>query len=118
MDGLLGAAQAKMVSFVSDGAPWIWNRLDWVVKRVGLDAKRTERILDCCHATHHISLALQALGLPDEERTAMYRTLRQQLRAGRSRDVVATLRTMAEGRVPPRFLRKYALRTVPPRFAF
>jgi hypothetical protein len=93
----LGAAQAKMVSFVSDGAPWIWNRLDWVVKRVGLDANRTERILDCCHAAHHISLALQALGLSEEERTATYRTLRHQLRAGRSRDVVATLREMAEG---------------------
>jgi hypothetical protein len=93
----LGAAQAKMVSFVSDGAPWIWNRLDWVIKRVGLDAKRTERILDCCHAAHHISLALQALGVSEEERTATYRTLRHQLRAGRSRDVVATLRTMAEG---------------------
>src|SRR5512142_1389561 len=96
----LGAAQAKTVSFVSDGAPWIWNRLDWVVRRVGLDARRTERILDCCHAVHHISLALQALGLAEAERTATYRTLRHQLRAGRSRDVVATLRTMAAGQPP------------------
>jgi hypothetical protein len=93
----LGAAQAKMVSFVSDGAPWIWNRLDWVVKRVGLDARRVERILDCCHAAHHISLALQALGLPEAERTATYRTLRHQLRAGRSRAVVARLRELAAG---------------------
>jgi hypothetical protein len=93
----LGAARAKAVSFVSDGAPWIWNRLDWVVGRAGLDPKRVERILDCCHATHHISLALQALGLTEGERTATYQSLRQQLRAGRSRDVVATLRKMAEG---------------------
>jgi hypothetical protein len=93
----LGAARAKAVSFVADGAPWIWNRLDWVVGRAGLDPKRVERILDCCHAVHHISLALQALGLPEGERTATYRTLREQLRAGRSREVVATLRTMAEG---------------------
>jgi hypothetical protein len=93
----LGAAQAKMVSVVSDGAPWIWNRLDGVIQRVGLDAKRIERILDCCHAAPHLSLALQALGLSEEERTATDRTLRHQLRAGRSRDVVATLRKMAEG---------------------
>jgi hypothetical protein len=96
----LGAARAKMVTFVCDGAPWIWTRLDWVMKRVGLDAKRTERILDCCHAAHHLSLALQALGLPDEERTATYRTLRHQWRAGRSREVVATLRKMAAGQPP------------------
>jgi hypothetical protein len=93
----LGAVRAKTVSFVSDGAPWIWNRLDWVVGRAGLDPKRVERILDCCHATHHISLALQALGLAEAERTATYEKLRHELRAGRSRDVVASLRKMAEG---------------------
>ena len=93
----LGAAQAKTVSFVSDGAPWIWNRWDWVVGRAGLEPKRVERILDCCHAAHHISLALQALGLAEAERTATYGKLRQQLRAGRSREVVAALRKMAEG---------------------
>src|SRR3954463_15561461 len=92
----LGAAGAKAVSFVSDGAPWIWNRLDWVIGRAGLDPKRVERVLDCCHAVHHVSLALQALGLAEAERTATYRALRHQLRAGRSREVVATLRTMAQ----------------------
>src|SRR5512142_129503 len=93
----LGAARAKAVSFVSDGAPWIWNRLDWVIGRAGLDPKRTERVLDCYHATHHVSLALQALGLPEAERTATYRTLRHQLRGGRSRAVVARLRELAAG---------------------
>jgi hypothetical protein len=92
----LGAAQAKAVSFVSDGAPWIWNRLDWVIGRAGVDPKRTEKVLDCCHAVHHISLALQALGLTEPERTVTYRALRHQLRAGRSREVVATLRRMAQ----------------------
>jgi hypothetical protein len=92
----LGAAQAKAVSFVSDGAPWIWNRLDWVIGRAGVDPKRTEKILDCCHAVHHISLALQALDLSEPERTVTYRALRHQLRAGRSREVVATLRRMAQ----------------------
>src|SRR5438270_10939544 len=92
----LGASQAKAVSFVSDGAPWIWNRLDWVIARAGLDPKRVERVLDFYHAAHHVSLALQALGLPEAERTAAYRALRHQLRAGRSREVVATLRRMAQ----------------------
>jgi hypothetical protein len=92
----LGAARAKVVSFVSDGAPWIWNRLDWVIGRAGLDPKRIERVLDCYHAAHHVSLALQAMGLDEAERTATYRTLRHQLRAGRSREVVATLRAMAQ----------------------
>jgi hypothetical protein len=92
----LGAARARAVSFVSDGAPWIWNRLDWVIGRAGLDPKRTERILDCYHATHHVSLALRALGLSEAQRSATYQTLRHQLRAGRSREVVATLRRLAQ----------------------
>lgn len=93
----LGAAQAKSVTFVSDGACWIWNRLDWVIARAGLDPKRVERVLDFYHAVHHVSLALKALGLAEAERTATYQGLRQQLRAGRSREVVATLRELAEG---------------------
>ena len=96
----LGAAQAKAVSFVSDGAPWIWNRLDWVIARAGVDPKRVERVLDFYHAAHHVSLALQALGLTEAERTATYQTLRHQLRVGRSREVVATLRSRAEGQPP------------------
>ena len=92
----LGAAQAQAVSFVSDGAPWIWNRLDWVIGRAGLDPKRIERVLDFYHAAHHVSLALQAMGLDEAERTATYRTSRHQLRAGRSREVVATLRALAQ----------------------
>jgi hypothetical protein len=93
----LGAARAQTITFVADGAPWIWGRLDWVERRVGLDPKRVERVLDTCHAVHHISLALKALGLSESERDERYQELRRQLRAGRSREVVATLRALAQG---------------------
>ena len=46
----LGATQAKAVSLVSNRPAWVWNRLDWVVGRAGLDPKRVERILDLCGA--------------------------------------------------------------------
>jgi hypothetical protein len=35
----VGAAQANVVAFRSDGAPWIWDRLDWVIRRLGLKAE-------------------------------------------------------------------------------
>ena len=58
----LGVAQAELVVFVSDGARWIWDRLDWIERRAGLDPSRTVHVLDFCHAAHHVSLALQTLG--------------------------------------------------------
>lgn len=31
----LGAAKALSVTFVADGAPWIWDRIDWIVELAG-----------------------------------------------------------------------------------
>jgi len=91
----LGAATAKVVVFLADGAPWIWDRLDWVTQRVGLKEQQTARVLDWCHAVHHISLALEALGLPEAERRRLYQQLRKWLRAGRTEKVVGQLSVLA-----------------------
>ena len=65
----LGAAEAKVVTFAADGAPWIWARLDWVIAQVKLDPARVVEVLDWCHGVHHLSLALAALGLAEERRS-------------------------------------------------
>jgi hypothetical protein len=78
----LGAAAAEVVTFVADGAPWIWERLDWVQQRVGLTATQVRRVLDWCHALHNVSLALEALGLAEAERRRLYRKMRRWLRRG------------------------------------
>ena len=93
----LGAAQAKVVTFAADGAPWIWARLDWVIAQVGLEPVRVVEVLDWCHAVHHLSLALQASGSSEEERTARYARLRRSLKKGRSRDVIEELEGLAAG---------------------
>ena len=51
----LGVAQAELVVFASDGARWIWDRLDWIQRRAGIDPSRVVHVLDFCHAAHHIS---------------------------------------------------------------
>jgi len=86
----LGAAQAQLVAFRADGAPWIWERLDWVIKRLGLRASQVSRGLDWCHAVHHISLALQPL-LEDGERKRVFKKLRKWLKQGQWRKVVYEL---------------------------
>jgi hypothetical protein len=78
----LGAARAEVVVFVADGAPWIWERLQWVQRRVGVPASRVLRVLDWCHAVHNLSLALEALGLQEDERQRHYQQMRGWLREG------------------------------------
>ncbi|MFI5104897.1 MAG: hypothetical protein ACHP79_08245 [Terriglobales bacterium] len=92
----LGAEEAKLVVFLSDGAPWIWERLAWVETRVGLRPEQVVRVLDCCHAVHHVSLALEKLPLSEQKRKQLYRELRKKLRAGRAYEVTIELSLLAE----------------------
>jgi hypothetical protein len=96
----LGAAAAEMVTFLADGAPWIWERLAWVEQRVGLRPEQVLRVLDWCHAVHHVSLALEALGLATAERQRWYRQLRGLLRRGQAYQVTGQLSVLAEGQPP------------------
>jgi hypothetical protein len=91
----MGAARAIAVTFVADGAPWIWKRLDWVVARVGLKPSRVVEVLDWCHAVHHVSVALAALPLAEGQRQVLYQRLRGLLKEGKSRLVLRELKVLA-----------------------
>ena len=92
----LGAAQAEVVVFVSDGAPWIWDRLGWVVKRVGLDNKKVAYALDWCHALHHVGLALAAVKLPADEHRRVFKKMRKWLKKGLAAKVLNELERLGE----------------------
>lgn len=92
----LGAAQAEVVVFVSDGAPWIWDRLAWVVQRVGLDSKKVAYALDWCHALHHVGLALAAVGLPTDEHRRVFKKLRKWLKKGAAATVLNELERLGK----------------------
>jgi hypothetical protein len=92
----LGAAQAEVVVFVADGAPWIWDRLGWVVKRVGLDSKKVAYALDWCHALHHVGLALAAVGLPTAEHRRVFKKLRKWLKQGCAAAVLNELERLGQ----------------------
>jgi hypothetical protein len=93
----LGGARALVVTFAADGAPWIWARLDWVIAQVKLEPARVVEVLDWCHAVHHLSLAVAALGLAADRRAAEYGRLRVLLKAGQSPMVIADLEALAAG---------------------
>ncbi len=41
----LGGASVESVTFLADGAPWIWDRLSWVCRRVELQAHQMVRTM-------------------------------------------------------------------------
>jgi hypothetical protein len=92
----LGAAQAQSITFVADGGVWIWERIGAIVQLAKLADVPIYQVLDCYHATHHVSLALAALGLPDSLRMPLYREHRTLLRNGQWRQVVDELMALAE----------------------
>jgi hypothetical protein len=93
----LGAARAESITFVGDGGVWIWERITTIVRMAKLEKVKLYEVLDCCHAAHHISLALAAFGLSDKERMPLYREHRTLLRNGQWRRVVEELSELADG---------------------
>jgi hypothetical protein len=93
----LGVAQAELVVFASDGARWIWDRLNWIERCAGLDPSRTVHVLDFCHAAHHVSLALQTLAWGETQRQETYGRLCKMLKGSRWEEVVKQLIGWARG---------------------
>jgi hypothetical protein len=91
----LGAGRALSITFVSDGGGWIWARIASVVRLAKLEKVALHQVLDCYHATHHIALALGALGLGEKQRLPAYREYRTLLRNGQWRQVVEELTELA-----------------------
>jgi hypothetical protein len=94
---VLGAASAKLVSLGADGAPWVWERWDWVVKRVGLKTSRVTKTLDWYHAVHHISLALEQVVEDKDVRRRLFTKGRKWLKQGDWWEVVLELAKLANG---------------------
>jgi hypothetical protein len=93
----LGISQAESVTFVADGAPWIWDRFDWIVEVLKLPKTKVQWVLDFYHAVHHVSLALSELSLPDDERKKIYKELRGELKNSRWQVVVDRLEKLGAG---------------------
>lgn len=86
----VGASEAKVVAFRADGAPWIWERLEWVRRRLGLKTGQVSYGLDWCHAVHHVSMALETLA-SDADRKRIFKKLRKWLKQGAWRKVLKDL---------------------------
>jgi hypothetical protein len=92
----LGASEAAVVTFLSDGAPWIWERLAWVRQRAGLTADQAVLLLDWCHAAQSIGEAVALVEVAEGERRRLYQKMRKWLLGGWWGQVVNELQRLGE----------------------
>lgn len=95
----LGVAYAAEVVVIADGATWFWDRLDDLLKQVGLDGSKVTRVLDFYHACEYLTKALDLCrNLKAWERRELFKKLRRLLRGGQLKSLFSQLRDLARGR--------------------
>jgi hypothetical protein len=80
---LRGAARAKELVVVADGASWIWDRADAIGHALGLPPEKVVLVADFYHAVEHLSaIAELMVGWTDKRKKNWLRRMRRRLKAG------------------------------------
>lgn len=96
---LLGAHEAAQLVIVADGAVWIWDRVDELVREVGIKPDRVNQVLDFYHATEHLGkIAKLRTSWSDKTRRSWIRKVKALLWQGKVEDVVAECFLLCRGR--------------------
>jgi hypothetical protein len=97
---LLGAHLAEVVEFVSDGAAWIWSRVDKLMRDVGVTPDRVRLVLDYYHACEHVNAAIAACAnLKGDAASKLFKVLSHRLKEpGGTAEVLPRLRALVRGR--------------------
>lgn len=96
---LRGAAKAKELVLVADGARWIWDRADELARFLGIDPSRIVKVADFYHAVEHLTeIADLRAGWSDVQRKKWVRRQRRRLKDGKVDDVIEEVRGFCVGR--------------------
>lgn len=96
---LRGAAKAKELVLVADGARWIWDRADELARLLGIDPSRIVKVADFYHAVEHLTeIADLRAGWSDAQRKKWVRHQRRRLKDGKVDDVIEEVRGFCVGR--------------------
>jgi hypothetical protein len=94
----IGAHEADSWSIVGDGAAWIWNRIEELIRALGYDPAKVTEVVDFYHATEKLYLiASLVTGWKEAQRQAWAKTMRRQLKRGNVQKVIEEGHTLAHG---------------------
>jgi hypothetical protein len=95
----LGADQAAEVTFVADGALWIWERTALLAEKVGIPVDRVREVIDWYHATETLhDVAKARTRLSQAQRDSWLERAKTWLHAGNIDGVMALFDELAVGR--------------------
>lgn len=97
---MIGAYQAREIVFITDGAEWIWHRVEQLIKDAELPRERVHLVLDYYHASEYISKALDKCSkLNKQGRKKLFKKLCKMLLEEEGPEkVIARLEEFASGR--------------------
>lgn len=93
--------KASQVLLIADGAPWIWDRGKPTLLSLGLAEEKITEAVDYYHAVEHLSEILKIFNkkqLPQKEKKALLKELKNDLYNGRVDQIIKKFREMANGR--------------------
>lgn len=95
----LGADQASQLIFMGDGAKWIWERVDNLVKDVGIDRSKVAEVVDYYHATEKLGeIAAIPVKWSKADKKKWSRRAKKLLYDGDTEQLAAHIDTLAVGR--------------------
>ena len=96
---LRGAAKAKEIIVIGDGAPWIWNRVDALAHALEMAPEKIVRVADFYHAVEHLTaIADLRAGWTDAKKKKWVCKMRRRLRKGNVDKVIKEARDFCIGR--------------------
>lgn len=94
----LGASESSQIIFVSDGAPWIWNRIPYLSKSLGIDAVRIIEVVDFYHAAKALYDIADIPHWNAKERGKWVKIAKKLLNQGHIEALINHIKTLARGR--------------------
>jgi len=95
----LNLSEADRILFIADGAPWIWNRIPDLIKRLGLESDQVHQLIDFYHAVEHLGkVASLRKSWSSKQRKSWVRKHRSLLLQGHVDKVVSAVKAICRGR--------------------
>lgn len=92
-------ASASEIICAGDGAPWIWERIDCVLARLGVDPSKVSHVVDFYHAVEHLAkIADDKRVWNERKRKRWLNRMRSSLKHGGIDMVIDELKSLAKGR--------------------